>query len=192
MSSLIKFKPFVKKILTEEQIEDLKEIEAPWVPSHSSRGSTEETYVDIVQNGTEYENAYYEDRAFRLSSNKVITTEMIQDIVDDIDLVWKEEGLRVVDTNYLRYVEGDWLGPHIDSSTYQDADGRHLERQITAVTMLDKADDLRGGTLCVYQKGLRHEFNLEIGETVFFPAGDQHECTKIRRGFREILVSWMA
>lgn len=191
MSKLIKFKPFVKRVLTEDQIEDLKNIEAPWVPSHSSQGSAEETYVDIVQNGTKYHNAHYEDRAFRLSSNKVITTEMIQDIVDDIDLVWKEEGLRVIDTNYLRYVEGDWLGPHTDSSTYQDGKGRHLQRQITAVTMLDKSDDLRGGTLCVYQNGLRHEFNLEIGETVFFPAGDHHECTKIRRGFREILVSWM-
>lgn len=192
MSEKVKFKPFVQKVLTPEQIEDLKEIDAPWVPSHSASGSTESTYVDMVQNNAHYDNVIIEGKAFRLSKNKVITTEMIQDIVDDIDTVWEQMGIKVIDTNYLRYEEGDWLAPHTDSSTYQDKDGRHLERQITAVTMLDKADDLRGGTLCVYQKGLRHEFNLEIGETVFFPAGDQHECTKIRRGYREILVSWMA
>ena len=192
MSEKVKFKPFVQKVLTPEQIEDLKEIDAPWVPSHSAEGSTESTYVDMVQNKTHYDNVIIEGKAFRLSKNKVITTEMIQDIVDDIDTVWEQMDIKVIDTNYLRYEEGDWLAPHNDASQYIDNTGKHLIRQVTAVTMLDKADDLRGGTLCVYQQGLRYEFDLEIGETAFFPSEDQHECTKIRRGYREILVSWMA
>ena len=190
--SKIKFKPQVRRLLSEEQIQELKDIEAPWVESHSAKGSTEETYVDMVQNNAEYDNVYVDGQAFRLSKNKVITTAMIDDINYEVDHVWADAGLKVVDTNYLRYEEGDWLAPHNDASQYVDKYGEHLDRQITAVTMIDKSDDLRGGTLCVYQKGLRMEFDLEIGETVFFPAEDLHECTKIRRGFREILVSWMA
>ena len=34
--------------------------------------------------------------------------------------------------------------------------------------------------------------DLEIGETAFFPATNVHECTLIERGYREVLVSWLA
>ena len=63
----------------------------------------------MVQNNAEYDNVYVDGQAFRLSKNKVITTAMIDDINYEFDHVWADAGLRVVDTNYLRYEEGDWL-----------------------------------------------------------------------------------
>ena len=36
--SKIKFKPQVRRLLSEEQIQELKDIEGPWVQSHSAKG----------------------------------------------------------------------------------------------------------------------------------------------------------
>ena len=186
------FKPFKERVLTEEQIQELLEMEAPWVSSNVVEGSTESVYVDMVTHGTEHKNPSVNGSEIRHGKNKVITTAMIEDINEGFNCLWEKNGLKVVDTNYLRYEKGDHFHPHADNETIIDAQGNHVQRAVTAVTMLDKSVDLKGGILGVSQKGLCYKFNLEVGETAFFPSSNMHECSRIRHGWREVLVSWMA
>lgn len=192
---MFKFKPQVSRILTPEQIQDLRELEAPWLTSHLSKGSCEYGYLDRLQNGNHDEyTADYRGEKIRHSMNKVITTDMVDDINFEFECAWADAGLKVIDTNYLRYVEGDYLRRHIDTYDEHEVHGTmaHTVRKITAITMIDKSDDLVGGTLIAFNEGIPYSFDLEIGETCFFPSTNVHECTLIERGYREVLVSWMA
>lgn len=193
---MFKFKPQVSKILSQEQIDDLREMPAPYVRSHAAYGSRESTYVDIVKNGDDLEK--YPDIIhhvlnipFRRSKNKVITSEMVDDINFEFEHLWADAGLKVTDTNYVRYDVGDYIARHRDNADYE-GNGTHIDRKIAGITMVDKSDDLEGGILIVYQDQERYEFDLEIGETVFFMGTCIHECTEITRGYREVLVSWMS
>jgi len=197
------FEPIRVNILDEDLIEQIKECmaEAPVVRSHINKGSNEETYVDIARNG-DPDNQYtsiLDDqlgrRDIRKSKNYVVTTAMLDDINYEFEHKWADAGYKVIDTNLLRYDEGDWLRPHSDTYVL-DTDTGHTERKITTITMVNKAPDLEGGELVVYpdRNDLSKSWviSLDIGETCFFPSHLLHECREIKKGFREVLVSWMA
>ena len=197
MSNFYDFEPFKTNILTSDQCEELVEYDAPWVSSHVSDGSSESIYVEQAKTGkkagTEKLITAFGSE-FRKSENKAITTVEIPDIVSPINEFASrsiDPDIKVIDINYVRYVEGDIFYPHTDDQKTIDSSGQHTLRRVTSVTMLDHSEDLKGGKLIVWRKGLAHEILLESGETVFFPAHFLHEVTKIRSGYREVLVVWL-
>lgn len=193
---MFKFKPSVRRILSDEQVQDLRELEAPWLTSHLQKGSGEYGYIDRLNNGNHEEYTEdYRGEKIRHSMNKVITTDMIDDINFEFECAWADAGLKVIDTNYLRYVEGDYLRRHTDVYDVHEVHGTmapQAVRKVTAITMIDKSPDLIGGILIAFNEGIPYEMDLEIGETAFFPSTNVHECTLIERGYREVLVSWLA
>jgi predicted 2-oxoglutarate/Fe(II)-dependent dioxygenase YbiX len=64
--------------------------------------------------------------------------------------------------------------------------------------MLEKSDDLMGGTLNVWlpregtvlQWDGKYMVDLEVGETIMFPAYFLHEVTPLVQGERKVLISW--
>ena len=197
MSNFYDFEPFKTNILTSDQCEELVEYDAPWVPSHVSEGSSTSVYVEQTKTGKESgtENTLNGlGGLMRKSKNKVITLLEIPDLVSPIHNFIKDKvdpKLRILDINYVRYVEGDIFHPHTDDQKTLEVSGQHTLRRVTSITMLDHSEDLKGGKLVVWRKGLAHEFLLEPGETVVFPSQLLHEVTKILSGYREVLVAWL-
>ena len=195
--SKLTFEPFKVNILTLDQCEELVDFDAPWVPSHVSDGSSESIYVEQAKTGKKSgtEKLINADGSeFRKSVNKAITTAEIPDIVSPINKFASrsiDPDIKVIDINYVRYVKGDVFSPHTDDQKTIDSSGQHTLRRITSVTMLDHSEDLKGGKLVVWKNSLAYEFVLQPGETVVFPSQLLHEVTKIRSGYREVLVVWL-
>lgn len=66
--------------------------------------------------------------------------------------------------------------------------GREEYRVWTTVTMLDKSDDLKGGTLTIENC---EPLDLEIGQTVVFNADYLHQADTVEVGYRKVLVCWL-
>lgn len=185
----IEFEPFVGTILTPDQIKFLKELEAPWVPSHISFGSHESSYVEKAETGnfdnyTSWVKDRNGERNFRNGSNKAITSAMISDINASLEKPFVPMYLSVIDTNYLRYEKGDFLRKHPDThalnnqnNEVRELDNNYLDniqnseelaaaafaaRQISCITMVDVSEDLEGGTLCVYDGGPHNDYGNKL------------------------------
>ena len=74
----------------------------------------------------------------------------------------------------LKYKPGSFASEHQDSE----------QIDWTSITLIDKSDDLLGGECII--NGVPHELN--IGETVWYPAGMLHGVNKLRLGYRNVLV----
>ena len=187
--------PRVVRLLSDDQIEELRTFQAPYVDSHLNEGSSEKSYLDKFNSKAQegYTNrAWGGKRVARKGKNKVVLHEWF----DDINQVFEEElGSPVIDCNYLRYDVGDFLVPHRDTydGFIRGMDGSVYDRKFAIITMVDKSDDLEGGILVIRSedesKNTYH--SLEIGETIIFPATLLHECTEITKGFREVYVCWV-
>ena len=89
---------------------------------------------------------------------------------------------------------GQTFMPHTDDLPNGETHGRLY----TTVTMLEKSDDLIGGTLKVWvpREGTvmgwdgQYWIDLEVGETIMFPAYFMHEVTPLVQGDRRVLISW--
>jgi len=89
---------------------------------------------------------------------------------------------------------GQTFHPHTDDLPMGETHGRLY----TSVTMLEKSDDLMGGTLNVWlpREGTvlhwdgKYMVDLEVGETIMFPAYFLHEVTPLVQGERKVLISW--
>jgi predicted 2-oxoglutarate/Fe(II)-dependent dioxygenase YbiX len=181
------------RVLSEEQLEELRRFDAPWVNSHVDDGSSEKSYLDKFNSKRheQYTNVRRGHTA-RKSVNKVILHEWFEDINQSIE---EETGIPITDCNYLRYDEGDFLVPHRDtfdgSEDYQYVEGEGKSRTLTTITMVNKSEDLEGGILIIRHLDDGQTYHdLEIGETVIFPSNLVHECTLITKGWREVYVGW--
>ena len=94
---------------------------------------------------------------------------------------------------------GETFRPHQDDNIHAS----DHNRLFTAVTMVDKTDDMVGGHLYVWPKlvptpdghfwyddSFRYTIDLEPWETVIFPAYYFHEASPVLQGRRTILISW--
>ena len=86
--------------------------------------------------------------------------------------------------DFLIYEVGDFFCRHKDN--YGDND-----RTYTTVTMMEKSDDLVGGDLVIYDEEETFVINLEVGETIIFPASMYHEAKVVEQGSRKVLVAWL-
>ena len=94
------------------------------------------------------------------------------------------EGYYVNQFDFLIYKVGDFFIKHKD-------DHGQGTRTYTTVTMMEKSDDLVGGNLVIYDKEETFVINLEVGETIIFPASMDHEATVVEQGSRKVLVAWL-
>jgi predicted 2-oxoglutarate/Fe(II)-dependent dioxygenase YbiX len=184
----------IRRLLSEEQIEELRTFPAPWVDSHIEDASCQASYLHKFNFPQETKNRYSQfkgTRKGRSGKNKVVLFEWFEEINEVIE---KEFGGKIVDCNYLRYDVGDFLVPHKDTydGSVVDMDGRYLDRTYTIVTMVDKSEDLEGGILVLRDSENGYSYHdLDIGETISFPAGMIHECTLVTQGYREVYVTWV-
>jgi PKHD-type hydroxylase len=105
---------------------------------------------------------------------------------------------------FLVYREGDFFGPHADSSTDIDAPAVATGRRISIVIFLNgeaapsEEDAYSGGSLTFY--GLMNDLRAadrgfpivgEPGLLVAFPSHYLHSVTPVTRGTRFTIVSWL-
>ena len=109
--------------------------------------------------------------------------EMLQDWATESD-----ESLWFAQYEFVRYFPGEAFYKHRDD----DPEGSTHNRFYTAVTMIEKSEDLVGGNLKVWlpNTDTEIEINLEPFETVMFPAWFHHEASTVYQGKRVILISW--
>jgi len=88
---------------------------------------------------------------------------------------------------------GQKFGAHNDDN----AEGSNHNRLYTTVTMIQKSEDLEGGSLIVWippnefgDHGPTHIIDLEPFETIIFPSYFMHEVTALVKGDRRILICW--
>lgn len=89
---------------------------------------------------------------------------------------------------FIRYEsDGQTFKRHRDD----DPEGTTYNRFFTAVTMIDKSDDLVGGVLKIWTPNEKeYTVDLDPFETVIFPAHYYHEATPVYAGRRVVLISW--
>ena len=74
----------------------------------------------------------------------------------------------------LKYKTGSYASSHTDGNIIT----------WTSITLIDKSNDLLGGENSINGK----LYNLDIGETVWYPAGMPHGVNRLYRGYRNVLV----
>ena len=85
-------------------------------------------------------------------------------------------------TNYfLEYQVGSYAQKHRDNPDTVEG---------TAVTLLDKSDDIVGGDVVVGQGNNERILPLSVGETMYYTAAVDHGVTKVERGSRIVLITW--
>ena len=105
---------------------------------------------------------------------------------------------------FLVYREGDFFGPHADSSTDANAPPVATRRRVSIVIFLNAEgdrpgeDSYAGGSLTFY--GLMNDpraadrgfpVTAEAGLLVAFPSQYVHSVTPVTRGVRFTIVSWL-
>ena len=92
------------------------------------------------------------------------------------DIKQKEIHPRII--KLLKYKSGSYASIHTD----EPVKGEPFTW--TSITLIDKSDDLLGGENLL--DGITK--SLDIGETVWYPAGMPHGVNKLYQGYRNVLV----
>ena len=90
---------------------------------------------------------------------------------------------------FIKYSNpNDRFERHIDDNP----EASNHNRIFTSVTMIDRSDDLKGCELTVWVPPNEKEYiiDLEVGETVMFPAWYWHQANDLIKGSRVVLISW--
>ena len=89
---------------------------------------------------------------------------------------------------FTSYKKGHFYRPHIDVSWKKDHDAPKADRKLSVSILLNDPSEFAGGDLII--EGDKIEMK-ERGAMVGFPAYMYHEVTKVTRGTRLSLVSWI-
>lgn len=86
-------------------------------------------------------------------------------------------------TNYfLQYVVGSYAKMHLDNPKTVDG---------TAITLLEKSDDLEGGDIItVGGNKERKIIPQSVGETIYYDTAVVHGVSKVTQGSRKVLITW--
>jgi len=107
-----------------------------------------------------------------------------------VDLLTRSGEYYCPETQFLLYEKGDKYAKHVD------AIGENDPRAYTIITLIEKSDNLDGGTLKLWKRGSEpntwqyRSVELEVGETVIFPSTMVHEVEEVKQGTRKVLVVW--
>ena len=159
----------IVRLLSQETIEDLL--------SYSETARMYKT--GVVTDG---ESVYNPD--YRSTTAVRIDPKLFPEVCESIE-TYIDDDTVVNQFDFLIYNVGDYFKRHRDTFVEE-----HLRdyRVWTAITMLDKSDDLRGGSLLVDKSNPIH---LEIGDTIIFHSDLEHEAQEVIQGYRKVLVSWL-
>lgn len=89
---------------------------------------------------------------------------------------------------FTSYKKGHFYGPHIDVFWRKDHDAPKADRKLSVSILLNDPSEFEGGDLVI--DGDKIEMK-ERGAMVVFPSYVLHEVTKVTRGTRLSLVSWI-
>lgn len=91
-------------------------------------------------------------------------------------------GRNVNTTNYfLMYEDGSYTKIHQDNPATVEG---------SAITLIDKSDNLVGGNIVVRKDGNQKIIPQQIGQTVHYSASISHGVTKVEKGKRLVLITW--
>jgi len=91
-------------------------------------------------------------------------------------------GKRCSVTNYfLEYQVGAYAKNHKDNPDTVDG---------TAITLLDKSEDLIGGDIVVGRRGRQRILPQEKGQTIYYTTAVDHGVTEVIQGKRLVLITW--
>jgi predicted 2-oxoglutarate/Fe(II)-dependent dioxygenase YbiX len=85
---------------------------------------------------------------------------------------------------FLSYKKGDFFKKHVDNG---QANELTRKRYMTLIIQLSETNDYVGGDMFVNDV----LFSKEIGNTIMFESGIEHEVKEIISGHRLALVSWL-
>lgn len=85
-------------------------------------------------------------------------------------------------TNYfLEYRVGSYAKKHQDNPDTVDG---------TAITLIDKSDDLVGGDIVVGRKEDERVLPHSVGQTIYYTTAVFHGVSKVTQGSRIVLITW--
>ena len=97
----------------------------------------------------------------------------------------------------MEFIHYHGVGHRFGAHNDDNAEGSLHNRLYTTVTMIQKSEDLEGGSLIVWippnefgHAGPTHIIDLEPFETIIFPSYFMHEVTALVKGDRRILICW--
>lgn len=113
-------------------------------------------------------------------------------------------GMTYENSYFLSYTRGSFTATHVDTD----------KANLTLITLIDKTDDLIGGDVIVIKplpkRELRGEFRgkegtrarvgklivpevwpQEVGESLIYDGGTTHGVTRVKKGERIVLVTWL-
>lgn len=89
---------------------------------------------------------------------------------------------------FTSYEKGHFYGPHVDVFWRKDQNAPKADRKLSVSVLLNDPSEFAGGDLII--DGDKIEMK-ERGAMVVFPSYMPHEVTKVTRGTRLSLVSWI-
>lgn len=174
--------PFVREfILEEDQQEFLLELLAEKEPEMTRAGVYNE-----VEGAHRSPDRFCDNVPFRHHELPDISLELLalteETFEPDIPDLWFSQ------FEFIRYEnDGQTFKRHQDDIP----DGSNHNRFFTAVTMVEKSDNLVGGVLKIWTPNEKeYTVDLDPFETVIFPAYYYHEATPVHTGRRIVLISW--
>ena len=119
----------------------------------------------------------------------------------------EDENVEVMSQYFLKYTPGAFARAHSD-------DNNKVVK--TAITLIDKSDDLEGGDIIVYEPHYKSNMEVnentinrydpknyregdtvipvivkqEVGETIEYAYDVKHSVSKVLKGYRTVLVTW--
>ena len=119
----------------------------------------------------------------------------------------EDENVEVMSQYFLKYTPGAFARAHSD-------DNNKVVK--TAITLIDKSDDLEGGDIIVYEPHYKSDMEVNentinrydpnnyregdttcpvivkqsVGETIEYAYNVKHSVSKVLKGYRTVLVTW--
>lgn len=109
----------------------------------------------------------------------------------ELDSMWESiqqklfafHGRECYTTSYfLEYTKGSYAAMHRDNPLTVDG---------TAITLLDRSDDLEGGDIITVGEDKQRKIIPQlVGQTVYYDTAVVHGVSKVTKGMRIVLITW--
>lgn len=91
---------------------------------------------------------------------------------------------------FNRYGPGMEYGPHVDTPVMGSMSNA-VRSDIAITIFLSDPRSYEGGELTMSVQGISHQFKLEAGAAIAYPANTLHHVTPVTRGARDAAILWV-